>query len=704
MTPNDNSQKLTPEHLARKAVVYLRQSSMAQVKNNPESQRLQYALADTAKAYGFQQVEIVDGDLGRSAAIAAPTREGFKGILSSVALGEVGLVLSGEVSRLSRTDKDWCQLIELCQLFNTLIADAQNLYDLNRLDDRLVLGIKGTLSVVELKTLEFRLQQGREAKAKRGELGRCLAPGYVTDPLGQIVKDPNLRIQEAMALVFKQFHRLGSIRQTHRWFHEEQIELPVNKPLGGQFQLVWQLPSFSFVSDVLHNPLYAGAYVYGRRPSEVVVKDGQPRKRQRSPQPAEAASVFIQDHHPGYIGWAQYQRNQDLMRSNGGNFTQDESALAVRSGQGLLTGLLRCGRCGRKLHIRYWGKSGTAARYMCIGDFAAGGQYCLGFGGATVDKRLSEEILKVISPHGLNASIAAIERLRDQGSDRQAALQRQLQQVEYEAQRAFDQYNQADAANRLVTAVLEQRWNDKLETLERLKGELEAHRDTTVSLSPAETEAILALGSDFAPVWDDPDCPMVLKKKIARTLINEIVVDLDEAAQTLQMIIHWHGGCHTAFAMPKPQSGAVAHKTALEDLELITQMARRYRDDEIARVLSKLGRRTGKGNRWSQTRVAYVRKRYGIDPPAETTRDHGILNLAQAIQYSGVSDTTLMKLIRANILAAEQIAPYAPLEIKRADLDTEPVLGILKRLKATGKLFLEGDQLCQQQSLFDDNQ
>jgi DNA invertase Pin-like site-specific DNA recombinase len=184
MNRNDNTQKLTADHLARKAVVYLRQSSMAQVKNNQESQRLQYALADTAKAYGFQHVEIVDGDLGRSAAIAAPTREGFKGLLSSVALGEVGLVLGGEVSRLSRTDKDWCQLIELCQLFNTLIADAQNLYDLNRLDDRLVLGIKGTLSVVELKTLELRLQQGREAKAKRGELGRCLAPGYLTDPLG----------------------------------------------------------------------------------------------------------------------------------------------------------------------------------------------------------------------------------------------------------------------------------------------------------------------------------------------------------------------------------------------------------------------------------------------------------------------------------------------------------------------------------------
>ncbi len=311
------------------------------------------------------------------------------------------------------------------------------------------------------------------------------------------------------------------------------------------------------------------------------------------------------------------------MRSNGGNFTQDESALAVRSGQGLLTGLLRCGRCGRKLHIRYWGKSGTAARYVCIGDFSTGGQYCLGFGGATVDKRLSEEILKAISPHGLKASVAAIERLSHQGSDQRAALQRQIQQVQYEAQRAFDQYNQVDPSNRLVAEVLEQRWNDKLETLERLQGELDTHSDATASLTPAETETILSLGHDFAVVWDDPACPMVLKKKIVRTLINEIVVDLDEAAQALQMIIHWHGGCHTAISMPKPQSGAVAHKTTLEDLELITKMACRYRDDEIARVLSKLGRRTGKGNRWSQSRVAFVRKKYAIDPPDETIRDDG---------------------------------------------------------------------------------
>jgi DNA invertase Pin-like site-specific DNA recombinase len=701
MNPHETVQKITPDHLARKAIVYLRQSSLQQVKHNTESQRLQYALADKAKALGFNHVEVIDCDLGASAAAGSQQREGFKQLLASVAMGEVGMVLSRELSRLSRTDKDWCHLTELCQIFNTLIADADNLYDLNLLDDQLVLGIKGTLSVVELKVLKLRLLQGMEEKAKRGELVRLLAPGYVCEMAGKIVKDPNLRVQQAIELIFKKFRELGSIRQTYRWFHEETIELPVNKPVGGRFQLVWKLPSQSFVSDVLHNPLYAGAYVYGRRPMEVVVKEGQAVKRQGCVRPPAEANVFLQNHHQGYISWSAYQRNQQIMRSNGSNFNRDESVMAVRSGHGLLTGLLRCARCGRKLHIRYWGKSGTAARYLCDGDFPTGGHYCLGFGGASVDKRVSEEILNALSPLGIEASVAAIEQLNGKDSDRRNALTRQLQQFEFEAQRAFDQYNQVEPSNRLVAEVLEQRWNEKLEAVDKVKTELGADDALPQPLSPAEKEAVLALGDNFASVWNDPACPMVLKKKIARTLINEVLVDLIEETQQLHFIIHWHGGCHTSFEMPKPLSGSVLHKTALEDREVITKMARRYGDDEIARVLSKLGRQTGKGNRWTQSRVAYVRKRYAIPAPDKDKLDPNILTLGQATQYSGVSDTTLMRLIKEKILAVEQVAPYAPLEIKRADLDSEPVAGILQRLKTTGKLILEGDTLLKQQCLFE---
>lgn len=240
MTNANATHKITRAHQSRKAVVYLRQSSLTQAKRNTESQRLQYALADTAKSYGFRHIEVIDRDLGLSAASGAPARDGFKELLASIALGEVGLVLSRELSRLSRTDQDWCQLVELCRIFDTLLGDAQNLYDLSRLDDQLVLGIKGTLSVVELGTLKLRLQHGREAKTSRGELGRCLAPGYVFDAPGHIVKDPNLRVQEAIDLMFRKFNEVVSIRQTYRWFHEEKIELPVNKAVGGRFVLAWQ--------------------------------------------------------------------------------------------------------------------------------------------------------------------------------------------------------------------------------------------------------------------------------------------------------------------------------------------------------------------------------------------------------------------------------------------------------------------------------
>jgi len=468
--------------------------------------------------------------------------------------------------------------------------------------------------------------------------------------------------------------------------------------------LVWKLPTHSFVGDVLHNPLYAGAYVYGRRPTEVVVKAGQVVRRQGCPRPPEEATVFIQAHHESYIDWAQYQRNQELMRGNGGNFERDESLLAVRAGHGLLTGLLRCARCARKLHIRYWGKHGTAARYLCDGDFPTGGRYCLGFGGASVDKRVSEEILRAISPLGVAASLAAIEQLNARDSDRGDALARQLQQLEFEAQRAFDQYNQAEPTNRLVAEVLEQRWNEKLEAVDKLKNELDSHHLARRSLSGAEKDAILALGENFASVWNDLTCPMVLKKRIVRTLINEIIVGLDKDSQQLHFIIHWHGGCHTPFQMPKPLSGAIVHKTSLQDLELITHMARRYGDDEIARVLSKLGRQTGKGNRWTQSRVAFVRKKYTIPAPEQAKLDPNILTLGQATKYCGVSDTTLKRLIHGNILAVEQVAPYAPLEIKRADLDSEPVASILERLKTTGKLILEGDTLGVQRCLFESHQ
>ena len=403
------SPKITPEHLARKAIVYLRQSSEKQVRYNLESQRLQYEVADRIRNLGWRYVEIIDSDLGSSAGMAADRREGFERVLSLIALGEVGIVGSREVSRLSRTDKDWCRLLEVCQIFGTLIADEQQIYDLNYLDDQLVLGIKGTLSVVELKVLRQRMQAGQESKARRGELFKRLPVGYARDLTGKVVLHPDQRIGEAIRLVFMKFRERWSIRQTFQWFRDHEIELPAN-PIRGT-GLIWKVPTQSLVRDILINPFYAGAYVWGRRPVTTLLVDGRLQKRQSATRRAEECRVFIPHHHEGYIDWATYEENQRMTRRNSVNWQGDECMVAIRAGQGLLVGLLRCGHCGRKLHVRYWGGRGTHARYLCKGDYDDGGQYCQRFGGASVDRRLSQELLKVISPLGIEASLRALEEL-----------------------------------------------------------------------------------------------------------------------------------------------------------------------------------------------------------------------------------------------------------------------------------------------------
>src|SRR2546423_6406016 len=390
--------KIKPEHLARKAIVYLRQSSEKQVRQNKGSQLLQYAVAERVRALGWKQVEIINNDLGSSAGVASAQREGFELVLSLVALAEVGIVGSREVSRLSRTDRDWCRLLEVCQIFGTLIADEQQVYDLNYLDDQLVLGIKGTLSVVELKVIRQRLLAGQESKARRGELFKRLPIGYARDPVGKVVFHPDRRICEAIQLVFAKFRELWSVRQTLQWFRDHDVELPAN-PIQGT-RLVWKIPSQSLIRDIMCNPFYAGAYVWGRRPVTTLLVDGRLEKRQTAMRSAEECRVFIRDHHVGYIDWATYEENRRMMRRNSVNSEGDESMAAIRAGQGLLVGLLRCGHCGRKLHVRYWGGRGTNARYLCKGDYDAGGQYCIGFGGSSVDRRGGEKIFKTIVPLG----------------------------------------------------------------------------------------------------------------------------------------------------------------------------------------------------------------------------------------------------------------------------------------------------------------
>jgi DNA invertase Pin-like site-specific DNA recombinase len=690
--------KITPEHLGRKAVVYLRQSSDGQVRNNLESQRLQYAMADRARELGFHAVEVIDTDLGASAAMAAKRREGFQRLLGSVALGEIGIILSRELSRLLRTDRDFCQLIELCQAFGTLIGDEQEIYDVSRMDDQLVLGIKATMSVAELKVIRMRLAAGKENKARRGELYPRLPPGYVWSPDRTLVKDPNLRVQEAIALVFTKFSETWSIRQTFKWFRDNDVQLPVSKACNGEVQIVFQVPRHTFIAGVLHNPIYAGAYVWGRRQTELRWEDGRLARRQGRASTPEEARVFLRDHHEGYIDWVTFKENERMIQRNDFRGPSDETAGAVRSGKGLLAGLLRCGRCGRKLHVRYWGKAGTSARYLCNGTFGIdGGRYCLGFGGATIDRRLEAEVTRVLSPLGVRASLEAFDQLGSEQSGRRRMLERQIEQLEYEVARAFEQYDAVDPRNRLVALELERRWNHKLAETENARQALNELDEERLSVTSEERAALRDLGADFTSAWNAPGFPAELKKQIVRAVIEEVLVD-EEPKGVLALTVHWKGGTHTAFTMPKP-SPKTMHRTAEENLDVIRKMATRYGDGDIARVLNKLGRTTGKGHSWSQQSVKSARRNHGIEGRARTVDDPEVLTLQGAARYTATSDTTIKKLVDAGTLPMNQAVPYAPWEIQRADLESARVRGILDTLEKTGRLRL-GDKSGPQEALF----
>lgn len=637
--------KITADHLQRRAVVYVRQSSDHQVRHNLESQRLQYALVDRARSLGFAQVEVVDADQGISAAMGH-VRPGFDRMLASVARGEVGIVLAREVSRLSRNDKDFCRLVELCQVFATLLGDADQVYDPALMDDQLVLGIKGTLSVVELRVLRMRLVQGMRSKASRGAFQFLLPPGFEWDADGQMVLDPNERVRQAIGYVFDVFRQTASVRQTMIRLQHESFEVPVRKQAGDRWRLTWQLPRSSFVGSMLRNACYAGAYVWGRRPLEHRFEDGRLQHRQAAPLPLDQCAVALWDHHPGYLSREQYEENQRIMTGNAPN---SATGSAVRTGRALLTGLLRCARCGRRFKVKYWLAAGVPGRYLCDGAYVSGGRYCLAVSGGVIDAAVSAEVVRVLSPLGLQASRAALADIPDQRQGKRQALTLREQQVAYEAQLAHERYEHVDARNRLVAADLERRWNDKLVELAEIRTEFAGLDAVQPANVQAQRDAIDWLGGHFAEVWNSEHCPIELKKRLVRTVIEEIIVDVTETQ--ILLTVHWQGGAHTPLAMNRPNR-KTAQANSGEDLEIIGQMAPRYSDDQISQVLSRLGRVTGKGKRWTRQAVKDARNKAGIAGGNHPKVDPDLLSMNAAARHVGVSDTTIRRLTEAGPLCA----------------------------------------------------
>lgn len=693
--------KIREEHQRRLAVVYLRQSSMGQVRNNLESQRLQYALSDRATTLGFQRVEVIDSDLGVSAAAGAGVRPGFERLLSMVALGRVGMILGREVSRLSRNDQDWCRLLEVCQVFDTLIGDEDHVYDLSQMDDQLVLGIKGTLSVVELGVLRMRMLRGREAKAARGRLKFRLPAGYVHDADDHPVKSPDARTREAIELVFQRFRELRNGRRLYVWFHDQGIEMPVFQYTGGKARVVWRLPTLLYLTNIIKNPFYAGAYVYGRRPRHAVVVDGKVTKRAAKLLPAEQCRVFIPDHHEAYISWEEHQENLEVLRHNASRRHGSDAMTAVRSGAGLLVGILRCGHCGRRLKVNYWGRSGTSPRYVCRGAYPDASTGCLSFAGTLVEKDIEKQVLAAISPLGVEASLVARAAMCEGDDGRVSLLRRRAEQLRYEATRAFEQYDEVDPRNRLVAAELERRWNTKLVEAEHAETEL---REAERALAPPDARSLARLqhlGEHFEEAWRSPQCSGPLKKQIVRTVIEEVVVRRDD--DELVFVIHWAGGVHTELRFDRPVPGSHA-KTSEDAIAIIRALAPRYDEGAIAAVLNLHGLTTGHGKKWNSPRVATARRRYQIPPKSTSPDALGLLGLKQAATYCGVSQQTIQKLVASGLVRNEQTIARAPYEIVKADLDSEPVREILARLRATGKLDLQGGLATRQRELFEQNQ
>ncbi len=656
--------KITADHLGRSAFVYVRQSTADQLLHNPESRRRQYGLADRARQLGWTSVEVIDDDLGRSG--GGVDRPGFKRLLAAICEGRVGAVLSIEASRLARNGRDWHTLIEFCGLVGTVIVDEDGIYDPRHPNDRLLLGMKGTMSELELSLFRQRSQEALKQKARRGALFLGVAAGYVKAGRDRIEKDPDQRVQDAIRLVFAKFAELQSVRQVHLWLRDEGIALPVasHKAAEGR-SIVWKLPLYNTVHNILTNPVYAGAYAFGRTMSKVSVENGRKRVRRGLRRLQTEWDVLLKDQHEGYITWSQFERNQRVIADNA---TGKGAAVrgAVRRGELLLAGLLRCGHCGRKMYVGYGGKAG---RYHCQGALANHGtERCISFGGLRADHAVGTEVLRVLKPLGIDAAVKALEAQTSETSAAQRQLELALQQARFSAAHARRQYDAVDPANRLVAGELERRWNEALQVVHRIEGEiagLEARKPAP--LGERERQHLMQLGADLERAWSHPAATSATRKRILRAALHEIIVRVEGGH--IEMILHWQGGDHTALKLRR--NGAGKHRwTVPEDtLSLILELARLMPDQQIARLLNRAGKPTGRGNGWTKTRVCSFRNHHGIAVYREDEwAERGEITLEAAARIIDVSVMTALRMIKRGVIKGRQLCKGAPWVIKAADV------------------------------------
>ena len=679
------STKIQDAHHDRLAVVYVRQSRPQQLIRHPESTRLQYGLVDRALALGWAKarVVVIDEDLGKSAD-SASERSGFQRLVAEVSLAHVGIILGLEMSRLARSNRDWHQLLEVCALFGTLIGDLDGIYDPADYNDRLLLGLKGAMSEAELHVLKLRMQAGKRAKAERGALSMRVPMGYVRRPSGEVVKDPDEQVQTVIALIFEQFERLGTINGVLRTLVQHQIHLPHRVVSGDtKGELLWRRPNRNTLSNLLHHPIYAGAYVYGRRPTAPQRRQtGRPTTGRRVAQP-DACQVLLHERHPAYISWEQFERNRRQLEANA------QARLGViRYGPSLLAGLVVCGRCGLRMAAAY-NNNGAGLRYSCCHNaIEYGSARCQSLTGGPLDAFVSAWVLRAREPSALEVSLQVAADVEAQRHTLHQHWQQRLERAQYAVERADRQYSAVEPENRLVARTLERQWEEALAAQEALQADYRRFLvDQPMTLSAPEREAIRRLAQDIPTLWHASSTTVADRQAIIRQLIERVVVTLQGESEKVDVVVHWMGGHQSQATMIRPVA-------RLEQLSYVDALRGRVAQlhqqgvdrPTMAATLNAEGWRPAKRRQtFTADMVGALLLRQGLGsgrPKRVTTveRQANEWTLTELTQALEIPPPTLYKWLRKGYLRARQARHVsAPVWLIWADMNELERLRALRR-------------------------
>jgi DNA invertase Pin-like site-specific DNA recombinase len=647
----DGAVKVTASHLARNAYLYVRQSTLKQVLNNTESTTRQYALRQRAMALGWPAAQIItiDTDQGHSGASAAD-REGFQHLVAEVGMGRAGIVLGLEVSRLARNNADWHRLLEICALTSTLICDEDGLYDPGEFNDRLLLGLKGTMSEAELHFIRARLRGGQLSAARRGELRMGLPVGLVYDAAGNVVLDPDTGVQDAIRHLFAVFARAGSARAVVAAFRDERLLFPVRIRTGPRKgELAWMPLTHWRVLRTLHNPRYAGAFAYGRR-REALAANG---KKTFQALPREQWTALIPGAHPGYITWDTYEANQQLLLGNAAARGTDRAAGPAREGTALLQGLAVCGRCGRRMTVRYHARGGTEVPdYQCVRDcIDNAASRCQTIPGAVADAAIGRLLLDTLTPLTLEVALTVQAEIETRAAEADALRRSHVERARHRAELARRRYLAVDPDNRLVATSLEADWNEALRALQAAQDDYGNAGSGAAALTEHDKARIRALAADFPALWSDPATPQRERKRMARLLIDDVTMTKTDR---IHLHVRFRGGQVTSLSLPIPPPAWKTWQTNPTIIATLDRLLNDHTDAGAAAALNAAGHRSGKGKPFTGRIVLELRRSHHLPSHADRLRARGLLTLPETADRLGVHISTIKAWRRAGLLTAHK--------------------------------------------------